>query len=666
MKISDPGTVIVENITPQLDGGRYAIKRAVGQDLVVEADIFKEGHDVISALLKWRPVGESTWLETPMESLVNDRWRGVLTVTAPGPWEMTIEAWGDTFKSWQEEIHKKFDGGIRDLQSESLEGAAFIEEAATRAAGTPDVDLLAGFATRLRTAGPEETNQIAASAELSGLMTVWADRSLSTDYHPLLPIWVDGERAVFAAWYEFFPRSAEGKPDSGSTFRDCLPRIDDAKAMGFDVIYFPPIHPIGESNRKGRNNSVTCQPGEPGVPYAIGNYRQGVNGGGHKDVAPELGTLEDFAWLVGEIKKRGMEIALDFAINCSPDHPYVRDHPEWFFKRPDGTIKYAENPPKKYQDVYPLNFHNPTWEALWRELHDVIAFWCDLGVRIFRVDNPHTKPVSFWEWMIAEIHEKYPDAQFLSEAFTRPKMMAVLAKAGFTQSYTYFTWRNTKWELETYLTQLTQTEMKDFFRANFFANTPDILPYFLQQGGRPPFLIRAVLAATLSPVYGIYSGFELCEHVPIPGKEEYFDSEKYQFKGRNWDAPGNIKEYITKLNAIRNENRAFHEYANLRFHYAENDNVLFYSKTTAARDNLILCAVTVEPNNSQTAFVHVPLEDLGLGQHETFQVEDLLTGERFLWTGARNFVSLNPHTRPAHIFRVRKWAGRSNGQDVYV
>ena len=497
-------------------------------------------------------------------------------------------------------------------------------------------------------------------------MTVWTDRSLSTDYHPLLPLWVDGERAVFAAWYEFFPRSAEGKPDSGSTFRDCLPRIDDAKAMGFDVIYFPPIHPIGESNRKGRNNSVTCQPGEPGVPYAIGNNRQGVNGGGHKDVAPELGTLEDFAWLVGEIKKRGMEIALDFAINCSPDHPYVKDHPEWFFKRPDGTIKYAENPPKKYQDVYPLNFHNPNWEALWRELHDVIAFWCDLGVRIFRVDNPHTKPVSFWEWLIAEIHEKYPDAQFLSEAFTRPKMMAVLAKAGFTQSYTYFTWRNTKWELETYLTELTQTEMKDFFRANFFANTPDILPHFLQQGGRPPFLIRAVLAATLSPVYGIYSGFELCEHVPVPGKEEYFDSEKYQFKGRNWDAPGNIKEYITKLNAIRKENRAFHEYANLRFHHAENDNVLFYSKTTAARDNLILCAVTVDPNHSQTAFVHVPLEDLGLGHHETFQVEDLLTGERFLWTGARNFVSLNPHTRPAHIFRVRKWAGRSNGQDVYL
>ena len=666
MKISDPGTVIVENISPQLDGGRYPIKRAVGQDLVVEADIFKEGHDVVSAMLKWRRVGDSTWLETPMKPLVNDRWRGVLTVTAPGPWEYTIEAWGDTFKSWQEEIHKKFGGGILDLGSESLEGAAFVQGAASRAAGTPDADLLNEFATKLKSAGSEETNAIASSAELEGLMTVWTDRSLSTDYDPLLPLWVDGELAVFAAWYEFFPRSAEGKPDSGSTFRDCLPRIDDAKAMGFDVIYFPPIHPIGVTARKGRNNSVTCEPGEPGVPYAIGNNRQGVNGGGHKDVAPELGTLEDFAWLVGEIKKRGMAIALDFAINCSPDHPYVHDHPEWFYKRPDGTIKYAENPPKKYQDVYPMNFHNPNWEALWRELHDVIAFWCNLGVRIFRVDNPHTKPVSFWEWLIAEIHEKYPDAQFLSEAFTRPKMMGVLAKAGFTQSYTYFTWRNTKWELATYLTELTQTEMKDYFRANFFANTPDILPVYLQQGGRPPFLIRVFLAATLSPVYGIYSGFELCESTPIPGKEEYLDCEKYQFKGRNWDAPGNIKEYITKLNAIRKENRAFHEYDNLRFHHAENDNVLFYSKTTAAQDCLILCAVTVDPHHSQTAFVYVPLDDFGIGQHETFQVEDLLTGERFLWTGARNFISLNPHTRPAHLFRVRRWAGRQNGQDVYL
>jgi len=666
MTLNDAETVLIQNLSPQLDHGRYAVKRAAGQDLVVEADIFKEGHDVVSAVLKYRPVGQAVWRETPMTPLVNDRWRGVFPVTGEGNWEYTIEAWGDSFRSWQEEIHKKHAGGLRDLRSEALEGAALVTAAAVRAGKSSDAKKLRVFATRLQEADADATHALASSAELAALMTVWPDRSLATEYRPALPLWVDRERAVFAAWYEFFPRSAEGKADSGSTFRDCLGRIDDARAMGFDVIYFPPIHPIGETNRKGRNNSLRCEPGEPGVPYAIGNHRQGVNGGGHKDVAPELGTLEDFAWLVGEIQNRGMEIAIDFAINCSPDHPYVTAHPEWFFKRPDGTIKYAENPPKKYEDVYPLNFHNPDWKALWTEMREVIAFWCRLGVRIFRVDNPHTKPVSFWEWLIAGIHEEFPDAIFLSEAFTRPKMMQTLAKAGFTQSYTYFTWRNTKYELTEYLTELTQTEMKEYFRANFFPNTPDILPLMLQQSGRPGFLIRSVLATMLSPVYGIYSGFELCENTPVPGKEEYLDSEKYQFKGRDWDAPGNIKDDLGRLNAIRRENRALQEYDNLRFHLAENDNILFFSKATAALDNLILVAVTLDPFNAQTAFVHVPLAAWGIGEKETYQVEDLLTGERFSWTGERNFISLNHHTRPAHVFRVRRWAGRENGRDVYL
>ena len=666
MNLSDAETVIIQNIAPQLDHGRYAVKRAAGEDLVVEADIFKEGHDVVLALLKYRPVGATRWNETPLRPLINDHWRGVLPVSGEGKWEYTIEAWGDAFASWQEEIHKKFAGGIRDLRSETLEGAALVAGAAARAGKSPDARKLKAFAAKLQEADADAISQLAASPELTALLRVWPDRSLSTEYTPALPLWVDRERAVFAAWYEFFPRSAQGKPDSGSTFRDCLGRIDDAKAMGFDVIYFPPIHPIGETNRKGRNNSLTCEPGEPGVPYAIGNSRQGVNGGGHKDVAPELGTLEDFAWLVGEVKKRGLEIALDFAINCSPDHPYVKAHPDWFFKRPDGSIKYAENPPKKYQDVYPLNFHNPDWRGLWHEMRDVIAFWCQLGVRIFRVDNPHTKPVSFWEWLIADIHETYPDAIFLGEAFTRPKMMQTLAKAGFTQSYTYFTWRNAKHELTEYLTELTGTEMKDYFRANFFTNTPDILPVMLQQSGRPGFLIRAILAATLSPVYGISSGFELCEATPIPGKEEYLDSEKYQFKGRDWNAPGHIKETLTRLNRIRRENRALQQYANLRFHTAENDNILFFSKTTPAGDNLLLIAITVDPFNAQTAFVHVPLADFGIAGNETYQVEDLLTGERFAWTGERNFISLNPPTPPAHIFRILRRAGRENGRDVYV
>lgn len=666
MNLQDAETVVIQNVSPMLDGGRHAVKRAVGQDLTVEADIFKEGHDVVCALLKWRRKGGTTWSETPMSFVINDRWQGVIPLTDIGSWEYTVEAWGDAFRSWQEEIHKKFAGGIRDLRSESLEGSALVQAAAARAGKSPDAKLLKEFSAALRKADADETNRIASLPELQALMTVWCDRSLSTSFAPALPVWVDRERAVFAAWYEFFPRSAEGKADSGSTFRDCLGRVDDAKAMGFDVIYFPPIHPIGETNRKGRNNSLKTEPGEPGVPYAIGNCRQGVNGGGHKDVAPELGTLEDFAWLVGEVKKRGMEIALDFAINCSPDHPYVTAHPEWFFKRPDGTIKYAENPPKKYEDVYPLNFHNPDWRSLWAEMRDVIAFWCEQGVRIFRVDNPHTKPVSFWEWLIAEIVAKYPDTIFLSEAFTRPKMMQTLAKVGFTQSYTYFTWRNTKYELTEYLTELTATEMKEYFRANFFTCTPDILPVYLQQGGRPAFLIRSVLAATLSPVYGIYSGFELCENAALPGKEEYNDSEKYQFKGRDWNAPGNIKDTITRLNAIRRENRALQEYSNLRFHFAENEAILFFSKITAARDNLLLIAVTVDPYNAQTAFVHVPLADFGIAENETYEVEDLLTGEQFFWTGARNFISLNPHTRPAHIFRIRRHAGRDGAKDIYL
>jgi starch synthase (maltosyl-transferring) len=660
-------TVIIENVTPSLEGGRYAIKRRVGEDVVVEADIFKEGHDVVTAVLKWRRVGNADWFETPLRPMGNDRWSATLTLPEAGLWEYTVEAWGDAFRSWQDEIRKKHAGGVVDLASEALEGAALVVDAAGRADG-PDAITLRASASSLTAAAPDRDAVLAFAEDpaLQAMMAVWSDRGLSTEFLPALPVRADRDRAAFAAWYEFFPRSAEGLPDRGSTFRDCLPRIDDAKAMGFDVIYFPPIHPIGETKRKGANNSLVCQPDDPGVPYAIGNHRHGVNGGGHMDVAPELGTIEDFDWLVGEIRARGMEIALDFAINCSPDHPYVAEHPEWFFKRPDGSIKYAENPPKKYEDVYPLNFHNANWQDLWVEMREVLLFWCRHGVGIFRVDNPHTKPVAFWEWVIAEVLREFPGTVFLSEAFTRPKMMRVLAKVGFTQSYTYFTWRNTKSEIVEYLSELTQSEMKDYFRPNFFTNTPDILPFFLQGSGRPGFLIRAFLAATLSPVYGIYSGFELCEGAPVPGKEEYLDSEKYQFKGRNWDAPGNIKEYLGGLNAIRRSHPALQTLANLRFHPAENEAILFYSKVTASLDDCLLCAVTVDPHNTQTAFVSVPLALLGLRETEAYRVEDLLTGETFTWVGRRNFISLNPYTRPAHVFRVRRSAGREHGDEVFV
>ena len=661
-----PETTVIRRISPSLDNARFAVKRAVGETITVRADVFKDGHDEITVMLKWRQVGSKIWRETPMTPHLNDNWSGTLSVTSPGAWEYTIEAWGDVFFSWQHELEKKFAAGLSDLQSEILEGTAFIGSAATRAGKSPDGEVLKKMASTMRGADAAQAHELAHDPTLCALMQIHADRSLSTTSEPFHPIWVDRDRATFAAWYEFFPRSAEGKVDSGSTFRDCLGRIDDAKAMGFDVIYFPPIHPIGSTNRKGRNNSLRCEPGEPGVPYAIGNNRQGVNGGGHKDVAPELGTLEDFDWLVGEIKKRDMEIALDFAINCSPDHPYVKAHPEWFFKRPDGSIKYAENPPKKYEDVYPLNFHNPNWNELWDELRDVVLFWCGHGVGIFRVDNPHTKPVAFWEWLIAEVKLQYPGTVFLSEAFTKPNMMQELAKVGYTQSYTYFTWRNTKHELTEYLTELTQGPMKEYFRANFFVNTPDILPEYLQQGGRPAFLIRAALAALTMPVYGIYSGFELCENEPVPGKEEYIDSEKYQFKGRDWNAPGNIKDYVTRLNKIRRENRALREYANLRTHTAENDQILCFSKTTASLDEALLVAVTVDPRNTQTAFVHVPLAEFGLTASEVYQVEDLITGERYEWKGSRNFISLDPHSRPAHVFRIRRSVARVGGEDIFA
>ena len=545
-------TAVIENLQPLVDGGRYPVKRVIGEDLMVEADVFKDGHDVVAARLKWRMLGELKWHETAMTPLENDRWRGACTLYENTTYEYTVEAWADSFTGWQHEFAAKFKAGIENLRSETLEGAALVDQAAERAGSPRDAERLREIAESIRASEPKQVNAIATFRRVEVLMATYPDRSASTQYAPAPHVFVDRVEARTAAWYEFFPRSAEGRDDRGSTFRDCLPRVDDARAMGFNVIYFPPIHPIGFANRKGRNNSVTSEPGEPGVPYAIGNRHIGApNGGGHKDVEPALGTLEDFDWLQREIRRRGLEIALDFAINCSPDHPYVVEHPEWFYKRPDGTIKYAENPPKKYEDIYPLNFRCENWRELWDEMTSIILFWAERGVRIFRVDNPHTKPVPFWEYLIRRVRNQYPDTIFLSEAFTKPKMMKALAKAGFSQSYTYFTWRNTKQEFVEYFTELTQTEMREYFRGNLWPNTPDILPFHLQEGGRPAFMIRAVLAATLSSVYGIYSGFELCENAALPGREEYLDSEKYQWKERDWDAPGNIKDWITRLNRIR-------------------------------------------------------------------------------------------------------------------
>ncbi len=645
-------SAVIENLQPLVDGGRYPIKRVVGEDLVVEADIFKDGHDVVAAVLKWRTLGKRHWGETPMTFVDNDRWRGVCTLYDSAIYEYTVEAWTDTFRGWQREFTAKFEAGVSPLRSEAMEGAALLKAAAQRAHDPADAARLLELSDRICAVANSEINDIAQSRELEVLMATYPDRSGATQYAPSPRLLVDRPAAQIGAWYEFFPRSAEGRSDRGSTFRDCLPRVDDAKAMGFDVIYFPPIHPIGHTNRKGRNNSVTSEPGDPGVPWAIGS-----EAGGHKAVEPALGTLADFNWLQEEVRKRGMEIALDFAINCSPDHPYVKEHPDWFYKRPDGSIKYAENPPKKYEDIYPLNFRCENWPELWAEMKSIVLFWAEHGVRIFRVDNPHTKPVAFWEYLVTGVRDKYPDALFLAEAFTRPKMMKALAKAGFTQSYTYFTWRNSKRELTEYFTELTQTEMSEYFRANLWPNTPDILPFVLQDGGRPAFMTRIVLAATLSTLYGIYSGYELCENKALPDREEYLDSEKYQWKERDWDAPGNIKDWIARLNKIRKENRALQFYDNLRFYGADNDAILFYGKMTAARDNIIFVIVNLDPHRKQSAYVDVPIDQFGQMEGDIYQMHDLLSDRRYIWRGRRNYVELDPEIQPAHIFRVRRWAG---------
>lgn len=645
-----PNTII-EDLTPNVDGGRFPIKRIPGEHVDVEATIYKEGHDVIRALIQWRDTKSSTWNEAPMEPIGNHRWKATFEVTKVGWTEFTITAWGDSFESWVAEVQKKEEAGIRTLHVEALEGAQLIRAAAARCSHKSQKKELLEVASHLEeeaTRSLQKITPLISKESFQRIMSAYPDRSFESQYEPFQRVRVDRVCAAVAAWYEFFPRSAEGKKDSGSTFRKALARIDDAKAMGFDVIYFPPIHPIGTTARKGRNNALHSLPEDPGVPYAIGN-----SSGGHDAVEPALGTLADFEWLVDEVKKRKMEIALDFALNCSPDHPYVKQHPEWFFHRPDGSIKYAENPPKKYEDVFPLNFYTPNWRALWEELRRIFLFWAERGVRIFRVDNPHTKPVAFWEWVIAEVHHLFPDVIFLSEAFTHPAMMKQLAKIGFTQSYSYFTWRNSRQELEEYFTELTQSGMKEYFRANLFTNTPDILPFYLQEGGRPAFLIRAALAATLSPLYGIYSGFELCENAALPGKEEYADSEKYQYKERDWNAPGNIKPWITRLNEIRKTYEALQNRTSLQFCGSDNPSIIAYLKSAGAKKEHLFITINLNPHHQEAGMVEVPLHRCGLAHDSEYVVQDLLTSECYSWRGVYNYVSLNPATNPAHIFLIR-------------
>ncbi len=647
-----PATVVISHTAPLVEGGRYPTKRVVGEPLRVEADIFKEGHDQLVAVLAWRAVGTPDWHEIPMHPLDNDRWAATLTFDAIGRYDIVITAWADDFLTWLHDFARRLEGGQTDLSTEIEEGRVILNSAAIRAAtgrAIDDANAIEALTTRLMQTPPEEVPALVGAPDILALLARWPDRSLATIGAERIPLLVETRLSAFSAWYEFFPRGAEGREDRHSTFRDCLPRLDEAAAMGFDIVYFPPIHPIGTTHRKGKNNAVTAAPGDVGSPWAIGG-----EAGGHRSVEPALGTMEDFVWLLGEAKNRGLEIALDFALNCSPDHPYVRNHPEWFYRRPDGSIKYAENPPKKYQDIYPLDFHCDDWQELWEELRDVVRFWVGKGVRVFRVDNPHTKPVAFWEWLIAGIHADHPEVIFLSEAFTRPKMMQTLAKVGFTQSYTYFTWRETATELRDYVTELTQTHMRDYYRANFWPNTPDILPHHLQHATPAAFKIRAALAATLSSSWGIYSGYELCEGTPLPGREEYLDSEKYQLKARDWNKPGNIKPFLTRLNRARRENPALQSYANIDFIPADNEHILAFHKWSDDGQDRIIVVVNLDPRQRHESHIHLPLDDLGLPHGEDFEVEDVLFEEVYQWRESTNFVSLDPRTKPVHLLKVRK------------
>ena len=634
---------VIESVMPQIDSGRFPARRVVGEMVSVEADIFADGHDALAAVLMYRKDGAEEWTETPMTPLVNDRWAGEFPVTELGKYAFTIEAWIDQFETWNKQLAKRIAAGPESKAEVKVQlevGARMLEAAAARANGaTADAVRLTAISKLLRQGKPATTDGQA--AETSELMRRHADRSLATHMGRELEVLVEPVKARFSTWYELFPRSV-------GAFKDVEKLLPEISRLGFDVLYMPPIHPIGRTQRKGANNKP-AQAGEPGSPWAIGSEE-----GGHKAIHPELGTLADFQHLVKAAAGHGIDLSLDIAFQCSPDHPYTREHPEWFKHRPDGSIQYAENPPKKYEDIYPFNFETEHWRELWNELLSIFLYWAGQGVRIFRVDNPHTKPFPFWEWCIAELRRLYPDVILLSEAFTRPKVLYRLAKLGFSQSYTYFAWRHTAYELYQYFTELSQLPVRDFLRPNLWPNTPDILTEYLQTGGKPAFQARLILAATLGASYGIYGPpYEALEgRAREHGSEEYLDSEKYQL--RQWQPDEGMRELIAIVNRIRRENAALQTDRGLRFHFAENEQILAYSKSSPDNANVVLTVVNIDPHHVQRGVIHLPLEELGIDTDRPFQAHELITGARYLWSGPRNVVEVNPDSMPGQIFRFRR------------
>ncbi|MDM0043361.1 alpha-1,4-glucan--maltose-1-phosphate maltosyltransferase [Variovorax dokdonensis] len=657
---------VVDAVLPVVDGGRFAVKRIAGEPIEIEAHVFTDGHDVPRVMLQWWKEGSSTRQEIPMKLRYNDEWLASFVAPAPGRYAYTVVAWVDAFESWHHELERRVDP--EDIRIAARVGAHEIEAAAKRAGDGADARMLSAWAQALEegAADPEidadVLKALALDEQRSDAARRHPDRSLEVSFSADLPLTVERKRARFSAWYELFPRSAGDTPGRHGTLRDVAARLPLIASMGFDIVYLPPIHPIGRVQRKGRNNALGAQPGDVGSPWAIG-----AEEGGHKSILPELGTAEDFRALVASAAANGLELAMDIAFQCAPDHPYVRDHPEWFRWRPDGTVQYAENPPKKYQDIYPFNFESDDWQGLWTELKSVLDHWIAEGVHVFRVDNPHTKSFAFWEWVVGEVKREHPDVIFLAEAFTRPKVMHRLAKLGYTQSYTYFTWRNTKQELTRYFTELTEAPGVDYFRPNVWPNTPDILHEALQGGHAAVFKSRLVLAATLAATYGIYGpAYELLEHLPRgPSSEEYLDSEKYQLRNWDWSPDAGLRPLITRINEIRREHPALQANRSLRFLDVENDQLIAYMKQSADGRDTIVTVVNLDPHNAQWGWVALDPHLLDIEPQEPFQMHDLLTDQRFIWRGSHHYVRLDPNL-PAHVMALRRRVRDERDFDYYL